>query len=90
MSMMMSCQQYLFVLTSGQLEEAGWLTRAQAGQHRLMCRRCRTFTRNDAMLDQLTMAWRDRLLGPNQSGEASTAGDDRTLPSDQDTGSGKL
>ena len=90
MSMMMSCKQYLFVLTSGQLEEAGWLTRAQAGQHRLMCKRCRTFTRNDAMLDQLTTAWRDRLLDPNRPDEVATIEGDRALPSDQDVGSGKL
>ena len=90
MSMMMSCKQYLFVLTSGQLEDAGWLTRAQAGQHRLMCKRCRTFTRNDAMLDQLTTAWRDRLLDPNRPDEVATIEGDRSLPSDQDVGSGKL
>lgn len=90
MTVMMSCQQYLFVLTSGQLDEAGWLTRAQAGQHRLVCRRCRAFSHNDAMLDQLTTAWRDRLTSPDRADPAVPPSDNQVHPSGQGEGSGKL
>lgn len=53
MSWTLRCETYVFALTSGQLEEAGWLLRLQARQHVLMCAHCRAFTHNDRILEQL-------------------------------------
>lgn len=58
---MMDCQSYVFQLTSGQLKDAGWLGRLQAAQHRLICHRCRAFTRNDQRLDGILQAYREQL-----------------------------
>lgn len=71
MPVMMKCRQYVFLLTSGQLEEAGWLTRTQASQHRLMCRHCRAFTRNDQALDRIMAGYRDRLTSDDEPPERS-------------------
>lgn len=57
----MKCKEYIFKLTSGQLAEAGRIERLQAFQHRLICRRCRAFTRNDAKLDAALDAYRSHL-----------------------------
>ena len=62
--MMISCRRFSDLVASGELDEAGWLTRAQAGQHRLMCRRCRTFERNDQLLDGILQARREHLQRP--------------------------
>lgn len=58
---MMTCQDYIFKLTSGQLEEAGTVERLWAVQHRLMCSRCRAFTRNDQRLDDIMQAYKEQL-----------------------------
>jgi hypothetical protein len=47
------CREYIFLLTSGQLEEARWDLKLRATQHRLSCRRCRAFTRNDEALERI-------------------------------------
>ncbi len=65
---MINCQRFVFLLTSGELQESGWLTRLQAGQHRLMCRHCRAFAANDRLLDDIVRAQRERLQTPDQSG----------------------
>lgn len=58
---MMKCKQYIFLLTSGQLKEAPAGLRLEAATHRLLCRYCRTFTRNDARLDALLEDYREAL-----------------------------
>jgi hypothetical protein len=58
---MMTCKEYVFKLTSGQLEEADRLERFWALQHRLMCRHCRAFTRNNQRLDGILAAYQDQL-----------------------------
>lgn len=58
---MMHCKEYTFLLTSGQLDTATGLPRFWAAQHRLMCPRCRAFTRNDRALDQVLAHYRDHL-----------------------------
>lgn len=58
---MMTCKEYVFKLTSGQLEEADRLERFWAGQHRLMCRHCRAFTRNDQRLDGILAGYKDQI-----------------------------
>lgn len=57
----MNCRDYVFKLSSGQLQDAGWLERLQAGQHRLICRHCRAFTRNDERLSELLVRYREGL-----------------------------
>jgi hypothetical protein len=64
--MMLSCRRFTDLVASGELDEAGWLTRVQAGQHRLMCQRCRAFAANDRQLDQILRAHRERLQQPEQ------------------------
>lgn len=59
---MMKCREYIFRLTSGQLEEdASLIDRGEAALHRLMCARCRAFTRNDQALDDILRQWEKRL-----------------------------
>ena len=62
MTMMMTCRDYIFRLTSDQLDDAGLTVQAQARLHRLMCQRCRRFTRNDEQLKAALEAQRLRLL----------------------------
>ena len=61
---MMKCKEYIFKLTSGQFDDADLMTRLQASQHRLICRRCRAFTRNDSKLDQILADYRDHVDKP--------------------------
>lgn len=58
---MMKCKQYIFLLTSGQLKEAPPGLRFEAATHRMLCRYCRTFARNDARLDALLDDYRETL-----------------------------
>ncbi|RMW97562.1 hypothetical protein EBQ25_10180 [Allofranklinella schreckenbergeri] len=60
----MKCAQYIFKLTSGQLEQASASERMKAALHRLMCRHCRDFTRNDAALDAILSAYKSQLQQP--------------------------
>ena len=62
---MMKCKEYIFRLTSGQLENAGAMERFWATQHRLMCRSCRAFSANDARLSKALAAYRDHLQAPS-------------------------
>lgn len=61
---MMSCKTYVFKLSSGQLQQARLGERMWAAQHRLMCRACRAFTRNDRVLDEGLRAYLERLTRP--------------------------
>lgn len=79
---MISCQRFVFLLTSGELGESGWLTRLQAGHHRLVCRHCRAFAANDQRLDDIVRAQRERWLQPDRSDEGAQQGD----PSGDDDG----
>ena len=63
---MMRCKEYVFKLTSGQLEEGAWTDRFWAAQHRLMCRHCRAFTANDERLSQLLQSYRNHLTRPDE------------------------
>jgi hypothetical protein len=64
---MMTCKQYIFYITSGQAEESGTLDRFWAAQHRLICHRCRSYTRNDQQLSVLLKDYRESILDPNKS-----------------------
>lgn len=63
------CRDYIFLLTSGQLEDASVPLRLRAATHRLMCRHCRAFSANDAQLDQIMAQHKARLeaLQPDAS-----------------------
>ncbi len=67
---MMTCKQYVFQLGSGQLNEADTGTRLQARLHRLMCRHCRAFTRNDQALSAILQAARERATAPQPTDQA--------------------
>lgn len=64
---MMTCKQYIFYITSGQSEESGTLDRLWAAQHRLICHRCRSYTRNDQQLSVLLKEYRENVLDPDKS-----------------------
>ena len=71
----MKCAQYIFKLTSGQLgEDAPASERAQAALHRLVCRHCRDFARNDAALDDILGAYRQALQTPDLPGSPEPPG----------------
>lgn len=70
---MMSCKTYIFKLTSGQLKGAGLIETMWAVQHRLMCRRCRAFSRNNEKLDGVLTGYRAVLSDSRPGGEADTA-----------------
>ena len=60
----MNCAQYIFKLTAGQLgQDAPARQRMAAALHRLECRQCRDFTRNDAALDAILHSYRQSLQG---------------------------
>ncbi len=52
----MKCRQYIFLLTSDQLPDAGPGLRLQARWHHLICSNCRVFTKKDAALMQAVKA----------------------------------
>lgn len=58
---MMNCKEYIFKLTSGQLEDAGRLERFWGAQHRLMCRRCRAFSANNDQLSDILKGYKEKL-----------------------------
>lgn len=56
MKLRLACRDYIFLLTSGQLDDeadVGWAMKLRVTQHRLSCWRCRAFTHNDAALDRI-------------------------------------
>ncbi|GAB2815431.1 hypothetical protein GCM10027276_15410 [Comamonas piscis] len=61
----MKCRDYIFQLTSGQLEDAGTATKIAAWQHRMICFRCRAFTRNDQALQDILSGYGDQLQHPH-------------------------
>lgn len=75
---MKKCQQYVFKLTSGQLEEATYGERLQTRLHLLICSRCRAFTRNNAALDGIFQNWREQLQTPDMQPAAPHAPGDST------------
>lgn len=58
----MKCKEYVFKLTSGQLDDAPVGERMQANLHRMVCKYCRAFTRNDAKLDAVLEGYREQVV----------------------------
>lgn len=46
----MVCKDFIFRLTSGQLDSAGFKDRLLAAAHTLICSKCRQFQKNDRLL----------------------------------------
>ncbi|WP_374320209.1 hypothetical protein [Aquabacterium sp.] len=63
----LTCKDYIFKLTSGQLKEAGLVDKVRATSHRLVCRHCRAFTRNDARLDAILQNYQAHLAEPDET-----------------------
>ncbi len=68
----MKCKEYIYRLTSGQLTQAGLVERFWAAQHRMICKRCTAFTRNDARLSDIVQGYREHLARPG--GEQDPSG----------------
>jgi hypothetical protein len=60
----MKCKEYVFKLTSGQLDDAPLDERMQAKLHIAICKYCRAFTRNDAKLDAVLAGYKEHLARP--------------------------
>jgi hypothetical protein len=60
----MKCREYIYRLTSGQLAQAGLVEKFWAAQHRMICKRCSAFTRNDARLSDIVQGYREHLARP--------------------------
>ena len=65
----MKCREYIFKLTSGQLRDAPLALRTEVAMHRMICKYCRTFTRNDATLDGVLAGYREALQRPDDEGK---------------------
>ena len=66
---MMKCREYIFKLTSGQSRDAPLALRTEAALHRTVCKYCRAFTRNDAVLDGILDRYRQSLRQPGEGTE---------------------
>ncbi|HET8706902.1 MAG TPA: hypothetical protein VFM46_11435, partial [Pseudomonadales bacterium] len=53
------CKEYIFKLTSGQFENAPLIVKLDARMHRMICKYCRAFTKNDQTLDQVIEGYRE-------------------------------
>lgn len=75
---MMRCKEYVFLVSSGQLDDAPLATRLAGGAHRLMCRHCRAFTANDRVLSEVLAkhpaAWRGPASAPTTDKDGADAG----------------
>jgi hypothetical protein len=69
----MKCQEYIYRHTCGQWEQSTRMDRFWMTQHRMMCRRCATFTRNDTQLDQILQGYRQHLWMPMEMPDVLTS-----------------
>ncbi len=67
----MKCKEYIYRLTSGQLTQAGLVEKFWAAQHRMICKRCSAFTRNDARLTDIVQGYREHVARPGDEPGAS-------------------
>ena len=65
----MKCKEYIYRLTSGQLAQAGLVEKLWAAQHRMICKRCTAFTRNDARLSDIVQGYREHLAQPDPASD---------------------
>ncbi len=58
---MMKCREYVFLVSSKAMNEATLRERMNAFAHRMICDKCRAFTRNDQQLDVWLRQFRESL-----------------------------
>jgi hypothetical protein len=63
----MKCQEYVNRLASGQLRQASLAEKFWAMQHRMICKRCKAFTRNDERLSEIIQGYRKHLERPGET-----------------------
>lgn len=63
---MMKCREYIFLISSGKIDEASVGVRLEAGMHGLICKYCRGFSRNNKQLDKMLTAYREELKKPER------------------------
>ncbi|MCP5325885.1 MAG: hypothetical protein H7A09_06110 [Oceanospirillaceae bacterium] len=63
---MMKCREYIFLISSGKIDDASVGVRLDAGMHRLICKYCRSFSRNNKQLDKMLDAYREELKKPER------------------------
>lgn len=63
----MKCKEYVFKLTSGQLDDASVGDRLQARLHLVTCKACRAFTQNDQTLDAVLADYKKHVLERQQT-----------------------
>lgn len=72
----MNCRDYVFKLSSGQLnEDASASDRLGAALHRLSCRYCRAFTHNDAALSRILAGLREDMQRPHGPADKGASAD---------------
>lgn len=59
----MKCKEYIFKLTSDQFDKAPVQTKMEASFHRLICKNCRAFTANDAIVKKIMKPYKSTLVG---------------------------
>jgi hypothetical protein len=63
---MMKCREYIFLISSGKIDDVAVAVRLEAGMHRLICKYCRGFSRNNKQLDKMLAAYRAELKKSEQ------------------------
>lgn len=59
---MVRCEDFVFLQTSGQLDEMGRIKKAKTLTHVWVCRKCRQFRRNDLLLTQFVQELKNQML----------------------------
>lgn len=63
---MLRCDDFVFLQSSGQLDEMGRVKKAKTLTHVWVCRKCRQFRRNDQLLTKLVQQLKTKLLHDDQ------------------------
>lgn len=64
---MLRCDDFVFLQSSGQLDEMGRMKKAKTLTHVWVCRKCRQFRRNDQLLTKLVQQLKAKLLHDDQA-----------------------
>lgn len=64
---MLRCDEFVFVQSSGQIHEMGAFKKVQTLSHVWVCRNCRNFRRNDALLSRFVQQLKQELLHEGQA-----------------------
>ena len=64
---MLRCDDFVFLQSSGQLDEMSRMKKAKTLTHVWVCRKCRQFRRNDQLLTKLVQQLKAKLLHDDQA-----------------------